>query len=215
MRGSGHRTSDFGLRTGVLIIAASWASAAHADEPPRLPAHDLLVGVKAGGTVPAEMHPGFSAGLEAGWVVPAWAHRVAVVASLDYAQPTADASGEDPRLAAGMFDAAITQRQLAIGVGAMVRLGGGGRITPFAGGGPRLFLLETRASGASDTAPFGSYTETSLELGAAVFGGAEWSIGPGGLVGELGVSVSDLDHLTTGDTSTTALSVRIGYRLWL
>ncbi|MCC7542828.1 MAG: hypothetical protein IT379_41820, partial [Deltaproteobacteria bacterium] len=63
--------------------------------------------------------------------------------------------------------------------------------------------------------PFGQNTEQSTQAGAVFQLGGELRAGPGAALLEVSFGISDLPHTITGQTSTGALAVELGYRLFL
>src|SRR5262249_27165431 len=143
-------------------------------------------------------------------------HRLALTAGADYAQPPGEGTAADPRVPGGTYMYSLTQRELALSAGVLARLPlFGDRAVPFVQAGPRLYLLETKASGAAEMEDFGQHTETSTQVGAFLTGGVDVKLGVGTLVGEIVVAGSPLPHRITGTASTGELELRVGYRLWL
>lgn len=198
-----------------LVLALALVAAATGDASAREPSFSAAA--KAGGFFPqpfSELGTNLVIGLEGGWLPPVACRRLHVAVALEYAQPPAEGRGSDPGVG-GSYAWSLQQRELSLAALAAYRFDFfGERVVPYAGLGPRLILLETRANGAAAGEPFGEHVETSTELGLAVQAGADWRLGPGTVVGELQVGVSDLDHVTTGDVTGGALAVRVGYRLW-
>jgi hypothetical protein len=158
---------------------------------------------------------GTSAGLEFDVGVPVW-KSLSVVSAIGYAQPTVEGKMSDPRLADSMYSTDTTQRELTWTLGATWRfLKASSRLNAYGGLGGRIFLLETLTNGSAGGTSFGENRETSTRIGAAAWGGAEYLIGPGAAVAELDFGGSDLPHLVTGDVSTTAVAIQVGYRLRL
>jgi hypothetical protein len=115
-----------------------------------------------------------------------------------------------------MYSTDTTQRELTMTLGASWRfLNAASRWNAYAGLGGRIWLLETVTKGSSGGVRFGENQETSTRIGAAAWAGAEFLIGPGAAVAELDFGGSDLPHAITGDVSTTALALQVGYRLRL
>ncbi len=147
--------------------------------------------------------------------VPVW-KSLAVVGAVAYSQPSVDSSLMDRRLPGRDYSTETTQRELTVTAGATWRfLPPDSRFNAYGGLGPRLYLLETVTSGKSGNFQFGENQEQSTRIGAAFWGGAEYLIGPGAATAELDLGGSDLPHAVTGDVSTTALALQVGYRLRL
>ncbi len=142
--------------------------------------------------------------------------RLTLSLSVSYAQPTVAHAGDDPRLAAGSFDSETVQRELTVGaVAAWWFLPPSARLSGFAGVGYRQFFLASVTDGSSGGMPFLEHRETSSQAGAAIVAGGQYRVGPGGVVAAIEVGGSLLPHLVTGDVTTTALRLTLGYRLYL
>lgn len=178
----------------------------------------VLLGAKAGGIVPfGGLSPFVSAGIEAGYVFP-WMNRsFAAALDADYTAPSKEGSDSDPRLGAsgGSYDWHLTERQLAIMPVFLYRLTSLGTIVPYAGLGPRIYLLQSTVRGTFQGAEISETTEKSTKVGVGVPIGMEYRLGPGGLLAELLLQYGGLDHTATGSSSTGAASLSIGYRFLL
>jgi hypothetical protein len=176
----------------------------------------LLAGAKIGGIVPfGGLSPNAAVGIEIGYVFP-WLHRsLAAAIDLDYAQPTASGTESDPRVAAGKYSWHLTEQQLNLMPVVMYRLTSLGRLTPFAGIGPRIYFLKSTVSSDGAQPKISDTTEQSTAVGVGVPLGLEFQLGPGGLLAELLLQYGGLDHTATGESNTGALSFSLGYRLLL
>ena len=72
--------------------------------------------------------------------------------------------------------------------------------------------LETITVGSAGDKPFGENREQSARVGGLFALGGERKLGPGALLLEAAFGSSDLPHLITGDVSTGAISIQLGYR---
>lgn len=79
--------------------------------------------------------------------------------------------------------------------------------------GPRLYVQESVLNASGGAADFGEHRESGAALGFFFSGGVDWALGPGSLYGALELGGSDLSHRITGDTTTGAINVKVGYRL--
>jgi hypothetical protein len=205
------------VATPAPVETAPSSTAIMLIEPPKR--EHIVLGVKVGGFVPSlfsELDPSFVIGLEVGMVLPPLKRALVLVLAVDYSQPPADGSEMDDRVNGTGYTWEITQRELTFGLLAMLRPRlFGEKVRPFVAAGPRLYLLETTARGASGGESFGEYTEQSTTVGGVLAAGVDIKLGPGALVGELELGFSDLDHISTGDANTAALEIRVGYRFWL
>jgi hypothetical protein len=83
----------------------------------------------------------------------------------------------------------------------------------YAGAGPRLLLMRTTVNGTSGDGSLGENTQTETRFGAVLVAGGEYRLGPGDLLIELAMGIGSIDGLITGQSSASALSVLLGYRL--
>jgi hypothetical protein len=176
----------------------------------------LWAGLRVGGVFPQPFGPlesNLTFGVEGGMVLPYRDGLFGIDAQVQYAQPPAEGTGDDPRLAAMSYEWSISQRELSFGARGLVRLPVSAKLVGYGALGPRLYLLETRANGAAGGQPLGEHREVSTELGAQLAAGAVYAIASAGIFGELGVAFSNLDHVTTGDASTGQLELVVGARL--
>lgn len=175
----------------------------------------ILAGAKVGGIIPfSGLSPFLSFGVEAGYVFP-WMNRsFAAALDVDYTAPKADGTQSDPRIGAagGSYDWKLTEQELAFMPVFMYRLTSLRGVVPYAGIGPRIYLLKSTVSGSADGAAIGDTTEQSTKVGVGVPLGAEVPMGPGGLLAEVLLQYGGLDHTATGDVNTGAVSLSVGYR---
>jgi opacity protein-like surface antigen len=175
----------------------------------------VLVGGKLGGIVPfGGLSPFVTVGLEAGYIFP-WMNRsFAAALYVDYTAPKADGSKQDPRLgdAGGSYEWKLTEQELTFMPVVMYRLTSLGTVTPYAGIGPRIYLLKSTVQGSAMGATIDETTEQSTKVGFGIPVGVEFELGPGALLAELLFQYGGLDHEITGDTNTGALSLSVGYR---
>ena len=209
------------MRTLVaLLVLAAAPTLALAEPPDR---GTVLVGAKIGGLFPVEnLDPAVAGGVEVGWVMPWLDRSLAAVLEVDYAQPTASGNAGDPRVGGASYDWKLLQRQLVVaptvlyrlkGFAALTGLSWASRIVPYAGIGPRIYLLQSTVSGTAGGQGVAETKETATKVGLGVPLGAEVAFGPGSLTGELLAEWGKLETVAAGSgTTTAALSVRVGYR---
>lgn len=172
----------------------------------------LLAG-KVGGLVPFNgLDPFASGGIELGWIFAGTDQRLCALLDVTYTAPRASGGAADPRLASGVFEWEISQKELILQPTFLYRLTGLGPIVPFAGIGPRIYFLETVSQGSSGGVPFQESKERSTKFGAGLPVGAEYEIGPGGVMAELLMEWAPLDHRVTGDVSLLGMTLFLGYR---
>ncbi len=178
----------------------------------------VLLGAKVGGILPfSGLSPFVNVGVEAGYVFP-WMHRsFALALDVDYTVPKASGTQSDPRLgtSGGSYDWKLTEKELAFMPVVMFRLTSLGRLTPYGGVGPRIYLLQSTVEGSANGGPIEPTKEQSTKVGVGVPLGAEFRLGPGALIGELLLQYGGLDHSATGKANTGAASLSVGYRFLL
>jgi opacity protein-like surface antigen len=188
----------------------------------------FILGVKFGGLFAEpftsnHLGPSFLADVEVGYVLPYLKRSFGLMIDVGYTQPEASGDQTDPRIVttdmmpnAWHFD--LTQRELLLGLTVVYRMTfiGSGRIAPYIGIGPRLWLLQTKVEGtAGANNPISESTEQSTKVGLSVPIGVDFEIGPGRLFLEGQVLWAPVDHRTTGDSSVGALTIEAGYRFFL
>ncbi|MBI5532967.1 MAG: outer membrane beta-barrel protein [Deltaproteobacteria bacterium] len=206
-----------GLLVGGTALAqeANDASKQVTSEPSKGGA--VLLGARVGGLVTfGGMNPNARAGIELGYIFP-WMNRsFAAALDIDYAAPkqakTVDA---DPRVPGGSYAWHLTEKQLAFMPVFMYRLTSLGRVVPYAGIGPRIYLLRSTVRGAAAGNNISETTEQSTKIGFGVPLGAEFQLGPGGLLAEALLEYGPLDHSATGNSNTGAATLMLGYRFIL
>ena len=196
------------LVAALLALALAPAPAAARDRG------ELLLAPRAGALVPygfSSLGASYVVGVEAGWALPVLRHRLAVTVSGDFTAPEASGSATDATT--GAYDWHLAQRETILGLSLVYRHPLG-RVTPYAGLGPRLFLLDSRVDGSAGGAHIAQSREQSTQAGGGAFAGVGVRVGPGDLFAELRVDASPIDHRTTGPTSTGALAIAAGYRIF-
>lgn len=187
-----------------------------AHEAPR--AHGgLLAGAKVGGLLSfGGLDPNARVGIELGYVFPWLDRSFAFLVDADYAAPKSSGSqAGDPRVQGGTYDWHLTEQILAIQPTILYRYTKLGRVVPFVGIGPRIYMLRSTVRGAVGSVVIPETTEQSTKVGLGVPFGAEIKLGPGALIGELLFEYGSLDHTATGASNTGALGLAVGYRVLL
>ncbi|MFN7133565.1 MAG: outer membrane beta-barrel protein, partial [Myxococcales bacterium] len=133
--------------------------------------------------------------------------QLSVALDTTFTRPTFTAGGSDARVG-GPFTYEVAEREFKFALDALYRMPVG-PVGAFFGGGPVLQLLNT-----TQTTSFGpgENTESNVELGFELAGGADYRLGPGFLFGDLRLVFTDLDHQLTGDTNAGKITVAAGYR---
>lgn len=134
--------------------------------------------------------------------------------ALAWARPKSTLTEDDPRLADGSYDWEIKQDFLSLGIVGRYRLLDKSYwFGPYAALGPRILMLHTKAEGESDSGnKLGTNEQFETRFGGCVAIGGELYVGPGAALVEVGLTFGDLDGHITGDTSSAALDVYLGYR---
>jgi hypothetical protein len=198
------------LFVGCLL---AWpATAAAQEEAPKIVP---FAGLKLGGalhSVFSELGPAAQVELEGGATL--LGGRLDVALSVSWDRSAASGSATDDRFDGGAVKWELDQDFLMFGLVARYRfLPPGKRINAYAGAGPRLLLLRTTVDGTSGSDALGENRQTETRFGAVLVGGGEYLLGPGALLLEVAMGVGSLSGLITGESSASALSVLVGYRL--
>ena len=90
-----------------------------------------------------------------------------------------------------------------------------GRIVPYVGVGPRIYLLESITEGSVGKAMMLETKERSTKVGVGLPLGVDFKLGPGVLLGEFVFELGPLDHDLTGKTNTAAGTLEFGYRIMI
>jgi hypothetical protein len=149
--------------------------------------------------------------LEVGSVTPLLQRRLALVVEAGFHQPKRSGTINDRQLTRGEQEYRLTEREIALMLSAVYRFEGAlGSVTPYAGGGPGLYLHQATTQG------FGATTvEKEGTLGFQLLGGAELRLGPGGLFLEAHYHFTRVDFVSTGSGNVGGFLAGLGYRLRL
>lgn len=241
-RGSAPRSAGFGLLAVLALVAlparaaegpeapdpAAAAAPAAGDEGGRASSEaaaasgddssGLLVAGKIGGMASFNsLSPFPIGGIEIGWVFAGTSRRIAAVLDVSYTAPskagTATEDFDPERVPGGKYSWELRQKQLVLQPTFLYRLTGvAGSVTPYAGIGPRVYLLEGVTRGKAGGVKIDDSFERSTKFGVGIPLGAELALGPGGLFAELLFQWAPLDHRTTGDSNLGSGSLFLGYR---
>lgn len=173
----------------------------------------FLAGAKVGAIAPFDGLQPFVVGtVELGYVLP-WLNRgIAGLLAVSYTAPGASGDQEDPRVPGGSYTWQLTQHELIFQPTVMYRYTGLGRLVPFVGVGPRIYLMNSVVSGQAGDATIGETSEPSTQVGAGLPLGVEYQLGPGALLAELLFEIGTLDHAITGQSHTGGGTLNVGYR---
>lgn len=218
-----NRITKIARVAAVLIVLGAVGSAApaQAQEDRDFTDRNLTLGLKAGLYVPGlftemGLHGQFT--FELGVLLPVADKRLAIVLDGNYAAPGSDGSHEDPRIgeSGGTWSYDTTTQQLFLSLGPVFRfMPPGESFVPYVGLFGRYYMLKTTVNGDGNGEPFGENEETSGEFGFAAALGGELRLGPGAVLAEISLGYAPLGHRITGDVSTGALGIQLGYRLFL
>jgi hypothetical protein len=166
--------------------------------------------------VATELQTTWGLELEASYLLPPMDRRIGVFLAAGYTQPEVSRTSlQDPRVG-GSYDGTQTQKELTLGAGAVFRfLRPTSEWNAYVAAGLRVYFLQTVTVGSAGGSDFGENTEQSTHVGGVFALAGERRLGPGALVLEVQLGTSSLPHLITGDVSTGALAVAVGYRLFL
>ena len=223
------------LKSASFAIAMSVAGASLAQDPaplgppppaplpadtpsptPDQPKGGLLIGAKVGGIAPFDgLNPFVVGTIELGYILP-WLNRgIAGLVAVSYTAPGTSGEQEDPRVPGGKYTWELTQHELIIQPTVMYRYTKLGRIVPFVGIGPRIYLMNSVIKGKAGDSVIGETNEPSTQIGGGLPLGVEFKLGPGALLAELLFEIGTLDHAITGQSHTGGLSLNLGYRFQL
>jgi hypothetical protein len=174
----------------------------------------IVVGGKVGGLLPfSSLKPFVNGGLELGYAFGAERNFVGLL-DVTYTVPQASGTDPDRRVPDEKYSWKLWQKQLVLQPTFVYRLTGlHESLVPYAGIGPRIYLLETVSEGKAGGEDFGTSSERSTKYGVGVPLGAEWALGPGALLGELLFQWAPLDHRITGDSNLWSGTLFLGYRM--
>jgi hypothetical protein len=207
-----------------IIVAAILLSSlgARADETitQAAPARDrgqVLIAAKVGGLFAepfSRLGASYLVDLEIGYALPVLRHHLAIAIDGAYTAPEASGGGTNAQVASGGYMYQLQQREGILGLTLYYRHPIG-RVTPYIGVGPRLFLLQSQVDGAAGTTPIHTSSEVSTKAGVGAPLGVGVRLGPGDLFLEASVLWAPIDHQITGDSNIGALTVSLGYRFVL
>ena len=217
------------LSIAAFVSAGTLVGAALAQDPPppapgpapegpttptgEKPKGGFLAGAKVGAIAPFDGLSPFVVGtVEVGYVLP-WLNRgLAGLVAVSYTAPSASGEQADPRVPDGKYTWNLTQHELIIQPTVMYRYTGLGKLVPFVGIGPRIYLMKSVITGEAGASLIGETTEPSTQIGAGLPLGVEWQLGPGALLAELLFEIGTLDHSITGSSHTGGGTLNVGYR---
>jgi opacity protein-like surface antigen len=210
------------LALASLALLALPATAAAQDQTAPAPGAQkdrgaVVAGGKVGGIASFNgLGPFVTGTVEVGYVFP-WLNRgLGLYVDAAYTVPRTSGSGvKDPRLESSSYGWTLTQKELPITPTVVYRLTKLGRVVPYIGIGPRIYMLESITEGKAGNSTILQTKERSTKFGGAIPVGVDIKVGPGAFLAELLFEIGPLDHALTGKTNTAAGTLQLGYRLML
>ena len=202
----------------ALLTVAQTASARDqtTPEPTAKPKGAIVAGLKFGGIASFNgLGPFVNGAAEAGYILSALNRGIGIYADIAYTVPTATGESADSRVPGGKYTWTLTQKQLTLTPMVVYRLTRFGRFVPYIGIGPRIYMFESITEGKAGDKVILETKERSTKVGGAIPLGVDIKLGPGALLAELLFEIGPLNHELTGDTTTAATSLSLGYRLML
>jgi len=176
----------------------------------------ILLGLKGGGGFPiGGLNPTPFVGIEAGYAFPVLHRALGLAVDLDYAVPKKSGTETDPRVAGGKYTWHLTEQELGLMPVVLFRFSWFSKFVPFLGIGPRINFLESTVRSNEGTPTFEETHEKGMKVGLGVPFGAEYTVGPGGVLAEVLFQWAPVDHTATGDVHLSAFSLALGYRFLL
>jgi hypothetical protein len=185
------------------------------------PGGAFLLAGKIGGIASFNgLSPFVHGGLDVGHVFGGMNRSIGLYLGTEYTAPkstgTATEAESPHRVADGTYDWEIRQKELVFQPTFLYRLTWlSDSVVPFAGIGPRFYLLESVVRGSAGAQTIADTRETSTKFGFGLPLGVEIPLGPGGLLAELLFQWGPFDHRATGDTHLGGASLFLGYRALL
>jgi hypothetical protein len=209
----------------ILLALAAPAAAAPPESPvPGAPAEAaqrdrgaFVAGGKVGAALPFDgLGPMASGIVEIGYVFPWLRRSFGLLVDVAYTVPVKSGTQKnDPRVDGGSYGWNLTQKELTISPMVYYRLTMLGRVVPYLGVGPRVYLHQSVVEGNVGTQTILQTKEQSTKVGVGVPVGVGFQLGPGELCGEFLFEWGKLDHTATGDSSSMGGNVQVGYRFLL
>lgn len=163
------------------------------------------------------LNPFVTGGVELGYVFSALDRGIGALIAVDYTAPKTDGKVTedfDPaRIPGGAYDWEIRQKILTVQPTFLYRMTFiSDSITPYVGVGPRIYFLQSVVRGSAGDQKFADTTEQSTKFGIGGPLGAEFALGPGGIIAEVLLQWAPIDHRATGTTNLGGATLNVGYR---
>jgi hypothetical protein len=171
---------------------------------------NLMVAPRLGVAIPtSRLGPFVSMGVELGYRLPILSGHLVAVGDLAYTRPSRSSTANDARVG-GDADFTIKETEIKFGAGAAYRLFDDTHaLNPWAGG--SLIMQRLKSAETNNLAP-GENTSTDVRFGGELAFGADYRIGPGYVLGEARIPLTDLDDLITGNSNAGNVNLSAGYR---
>lgn len=201
-------------------------AAAPAADKPAAPAHGaaskadrgaFVIGAMGGAIVPWNGLGANAVGaVQIGYVLPFVRRSFGLLVDVAYSVPRTAGNQADARVAAsGAYDWTITHQQLTVTPHVTYRVPYFGRVTPFVGIGPRIYLDRSTVEGAAGGSTISPTTERSTKVGFGIPVGVDLAVGPGAFLAEVLFEWGRIDHTATGLASSAGSSFQLGYHFLL
>lgn len=223
--------ATFLLALGVPALAAAQAPPPAGDTPPpAAPAKSdrgaFVAGAKVGAGLPfSGMTPMVSGAVQVGYVLPFLKRSFGLIIDVAYTVPTKSGTVMgDPRVDGGKYEWKITQKELTITPAAYYRLTMLGRVVPYIGIGPRVYLHQSTVSGSVGKEMILETKEQTTRVGVGLPVGVGVQLGPGELTGEFLFEWGKFgdekpstqnSYVAPGDKHSMAGTINVGYRFLL
>ena len=154
--------------------------------------------------------------VQIGYILPFLRRSFGVLVDVAYSVPKTAGNQADPRVASGAaYDWHITHQQLSITPHVTYRMPWFGRVTPFVGVGPRIYLDKSTVEGSAGSSTISPTKEQSTKVGFGIPVGVDVALGPGALIAEVLFEWGRIDHTATGSASSAGSSFQLGYHFML
>ena len=219
-RSASAQTTDVDASVALQEPLAAEASV-EGGEPAASPSGAFLLGAKIGGIASFNgLDPFVHGGVELGYVFPTLNRGIGAYLQVEYSVPTTKGSVEESfvpeRVPGGGYDWKLVQKELVLQPTFLYRATWlSDSITPYAGLGLRVYLLESITTAEAGDQTIEQTTERSTKWGVGLPIGAEFALGPGALTGEVLLQWGPLEHTLTGATHLGGVSAFVGYRMLL
>ena len=154
--------------------------------------------------------------VQLGYLLPFARRSFGVLVDVAYSVPKTAGNQGDPRVGgAGAYDWRITHQQLTVTPHVTWRAPYFGRVVPFVGIGPRIYLDRSTVEGTAGGSTIRPTTEQSTKVGFGIPVGVDVALGPGAFIAEVLFEWGRIDHTATGLASSAGSSFQLGYHFLL